>query len=183
MFHVARICVAISVVGSYATNHFVGLECFKDLVYPQSIPAVSEAADEEQPVSTTWSDGGSIQAGDESEVLTSPWIARLHPVIFLPMTAYLSLVIPSITTIVAFTGALTVVPFMFVFPGLLLLHVQKAGLAFIKPSRHSSGSFLKPWHRAVVGYAFIVGGVAVSILSVCVTISDMNTSHGQGTPN
>ena len=137
MFHIARICVAISVVGSYATNHFVGLECFKDLVYPPSIPAVSEAADEEQPVSTTVSSGGgSIQAGDEGEVLTSPWIARLHPVIFLPMTAYLSLVIPSITTIVAFTGALTVVPFMFVFPGLLLLHVQKSGLAFIKPSRY-----------------------------------------------
>ena len=80
------------------------------------------------------SGGGSIQEG-EDQVVASRWIARLHPVIFLPVTAYLSLVMPSITNIVAFTGALTVVPFMFVFPGLLLLHVQKEGLAFIRPSR------------------------------------------------
>ena len=34
----------------------------------------------------------------------------------------------------------------------------------------------------VVGYTFIIGGVAVSVLSVCVTISDMKNSP-TGSPN
>ena len=136
-----------------------------------SLPVDAAGLDEEQPALNS---GGATAQAEKPFSRGRRIIYLLHPMVFLPLTGTTALLVPSITTVLALTGALTVVPFMFVYPGLLLLRLQKTGKGFMRPSRNFLG--LKPWHRSVVGVGFVIGGLTVSVISLAGTISDIATN-------
>ncbi len=133
LYSVARLCVTLSVVGSFASMWLIGKNCVRDVGVGADVGGLASC---------------------------------LPPVLFVATTATLASVVPSISRLIAVTSALTVVPFLTIVPGAIILKLQRDGLAFVSSPRHSSRSpRAQSQMQSAAGYGFVGGGALIAALA------------------
>lgn len=127
----ARFCIAISVVGSFTTLHFSARICLQDLVVK----------------------------GQEGGFTPRQRIYEIF--IYLLCTVGVSMVLKELDFVLDLVGSVAIIPFMFVYPGMLAIQMD---------GNNKECFSLKGKYN---GYIMIILGVVLSIAGLAVTLSEV----------
>ena len=126
----ARVCIVLSVVGSYVTLHFAARSCLEDLLLTR---AQSRARPGSRPRararSASGGGGGAAAAGGGSGGgdgggRFSPVQNAAEILVYLVGTVAVAMVVTKLDLVLDFIGSTTIIPLMFVFPGWLQLKMD-----------------------------------------------------------
>jgi len=120
---IARFCIAISVIASYTTLHFSARVCLEDLF--KAFGWISE--------------DGFTNRQRVSEIFA-----------YVAFTVAVSMVVTELDTVLGVVGSVAVIPFMFVFPGMLQMKIDDSKILFSLKNRYN-------------GLALIVLGITMAI--------------------
>jgi amino acid permease len=142
---IARICIAVSVVGSFTTLHFSGFYCWQDLLV-KKVP------------------------GKKCEF--TPMQATAERILFIGFCTGMAMVAKQLDVVLDLTGALAIIPMMFCFPGMLQLKLNEIvnnGEDF--PFYNAKSRF---WGYFLIAFGLILSlaSFSVTILSIAGVIKD-----------
>ena len=177
---VARCCIAVSVVASYVTLHFTSSKCLEDVLLRRgrrSGGGGGGGADEGRGGGVDGAVGrkgkkvgnSSQGQGQEQEQVQkhggfSPKQRAVEVVVFLAVTVGLSMVVQQLDLVLGVMGSVTVVPFMFVVPGLMQAELDRG-------RDRAGGACLLSLKGRHTGHALAALGAALSVAGLVVTLA------------
>jgi len=138
----ARLSIAVSVVGSFTTLHFSAFYCFQDLL-------------------------AKVQPGTDKAKFT-PTEALAERVTFIGVCTAVALGVKNLDVVVDITGAISVIPMVFIIPGMLQLRLHDLidSDDDVKIPFYDLRSRFCGWFLIVLGVAMGVSSLAVIILEL-----------------
>ena len=152
-----KLCISVSVVSSYVSLHFAARTCIQDLVLRHGICPAALCG----PATSGARVGNAKGAAEKQRKFTFRQLVA-EALVYLTSTMAVALAVEKLDVVLNFTGAIACVPFMFIFPGLLLLKLDC--------NNTTDGFGSLRWRYN--GYIFIVFGAAVCLVSVTTSVID-----------